>query len=93
MTHPINDLSNDARMVAYALFSFGEKAKVNFDRAHVIHPRTRAGLDELAEHGFIVPLVAHTGAAAWKGTENLGRPMFDVENPKELDSFPITTGE
>lgn len=91
----ITEVSRDAQVVAYGLFLTGRPQSLSFKRPHIIHPRTKAALDELTEGGFLERM-DHHDAAMWRATEKLGMPMRDFPNlkikvPTKADSFPITT--
>lgn len=93
-TEPKKELSRDAQIVAAGLFGLGSKASVSFQRPHIIHPRTRAAIEELKAAGMIEDLPAHKlarGAEGWRGTEKIGFPLADFKKMEESESFPITT--
>lgn len=86
-------LSRDAQIVAISLFGFGPRASVSFRRPHIIHPRTKAGIDELKAANLIEeidPDELPRGAQGWRGKEELGFPMIDFKKPEESECFPLT---
>jgi len=84
-------VSRDASIVACALFASGKVTRLRFDRAHIIHPRTRGAIEELVTAGYVVAEAAPKGAAAWRGTAKLGVPLVEIVPPSKSESFPITT--
>lgn len=87
-------LSRDAEVVLYCLFMFGGPTKVMFKRAHIIHPRTRAGMDELAAAGLVdVMPESEVGkdGAGWQGNANTRAAWKACKKPTDAESFPITT--
>ncbi len=86
-------VSRDASIIAMCLFASGVKTELLFRRAHIIHPRTRAAIDELVKAGYAVekPDAAPKGGMAWRGTEKLGFPLVEIVRPTKAEAFPITT--
>lgn len=87
-------LSRDAEIVAYALFLTGAPCQLIFNRPHIIHPRTRAALDELTQAGMLAAVDAKAltkGAMGWQATAEMGFPIRDLKPPTKAESFPVTT--
>lgn len=87
-------LSRDAEIVANALFPTGAPCELIFNRPHIIHPRTRAALDELTQAGMLAPIDAKTlasGAMGWQATAKMGFPIRDLKRVTKAESFPVTT--
>lgn len=94
----LKDVSRDAQVVAYCLFLMGRPTQVTFNRPHIIHPRTRAALDELASAGLLEVMDTSKlprGAMGWQAVKGL-RPMLDFKEQgipaiTKDESFPVTT--
>jgi uncharacterized membrane protein len=87
-------LSRDAEIVAYALFTTGTPSQVILNRPRIIHPRTRAALDELTKAGMLAAINAKMlarGAMGWLATAKMGVPMLDLKAPTKAESLPVTT--
>lgn len=95
----LSEVSRDAQTVAYCMFLMGPPVCLAFDRPHIIHPRTRAALDELTEAGLLEVMpsgVLPRGGAGWKAASHLC-PLKDFRDQgipritSSDSSFPITT--
>ena len=87
-------LSRDAETVAHALFPTGAPCQLIFNRPHIIHPRTRAALNELTQAGMLAAVDAKElakGAMGWQATAKMGFPIRDLKRPTKAESFPVTT--
>lgn len=83
-------LSRDAEIVACALFTTGRPSQVIFNRPHIIHPRTRAALDELTKAGMLIPVGSKElakGAMGWQATDKIGFPLRDLKHRLEPRAF------
>ena len=85
------DLSQDARTIAAGFWSLdGVMTELTFARAHIIHPRARAALDELTAAGFLFRRDKRKGSATWKPTSTMHPFARTLPRPTDADSFPMT---
>lgn len=88
------ELSIEARVVIGAFWGVMPTDELSFQRPHIIHPRTRKGLDELVEAGMLTVerFNKHSDTLVWKPTDKMktDKPELDMEFLKE-NSFPVTT--
>lgn len=85
-------ISRDAEIVALCVFGFGTSTKLTFQRPHVIHPRMRAGLDDLVAAGMLT-VSEDRGAKTWQRTDAMGSPAKLYRPPEKGESFTFTIDE
>lgn len=86
-------ISRDAEIVLSCLFMMGKPTKLQFARPHIIHPRTKAALDELTAAGLIDVMPAKElpkGTAGWTGNDKTLQACKGFKRPTAEESFPIT---
>ena len=89
-------LSKEAKVCVGAWWSVMMTGELKFQRPHIIHPRTRKGLDELVDKGFLTVEKFNdiSDALVWKPTDKMRdksqRPKVSMDFVKE-HGFPITT--
>lgn len=89
-------LSVEARIIAGTLWTgYMSHTELSFRRPHIIHPKTRKGLDELVEAGLLTMEKPddHLDTLSWKPT-----PLMVTDGPKrpseafmKRHTFPLTT--
>lgn len=87
-------ISRDAEIVLSCLFMMGRPTKLQFARPNIIHPRTKAALEELTNAGLIDTMPAKElpkGSAGWQGNNNTLAACQGIKRPSKDESFPITT--
>lgn len=95
MIENIKDLSVEAQVVYGGMWMLPicENSEVTFQRPWVIHPRTRKGLDELVENGFLIvePFNKISPALTWKPTAKMTAKRVQLPwKFLEENSFPVT---
>lgn len=86
------DLSIEAKVVAGTWWGVMNTSEVSFQRTHIIHPRTRKGLDELTSKGYLTADFYDGGKrGVWRPTKKMKvhNPRIPVSFVKE-HGFPIT---
>lgn len=87
-----NDLSIEAKVVIGGFFSILMTTELSFKRPWVIHPRTRKGLDELVDNGYLTveKFNKYADTLVWKPTDKMlkERPKISRKFMEE-NSFPV----
>ena len=91
-----DELSTEALVVCGAFWGVLPTSELSFERPHVIHPRTRKGLDDLVAAGFLTVERFNniSDKLVWKPTERMKseRPKVSRAFMKD-NSFPVTTDD
>jgi len=89
----MSDLSIEAKAMIGAFWTLLPLNELSFDRPWIIHPRSRKGLDELVDKGFLTveKFNDHSERLVWKPTDKMGtdKPKVSLKFLKE-NSFPLT---
>lgn len=94
----MSDLSIEAKVICGTWWGVIGNSEVVFQRPWIIHPRTRKGLDELVEKGFLT-VEQQSAALVWKPTAkmHIERPAREIALTTagfsafmRENSFPIT---
>lgn len=87
---PVAPISRNAEVVAWFFQTMPTTLK--FMRPHVIHPGTRAALDELTAAGLLVVTRDPRGPMEWKAAPSLGL-LRKFRHPEKDEGFPLTIDE
>lgn len=96
-TPEFESLITEAKVLVGAWWGILPSSEVTFQRPHVIHPRTRQGLDALVAAGYLTvePLNRHKDSPlTWKPTAKLRSERPKVSRAfMEQNTFPIKIEE
>ncbi|MDB5848252.1 MAG: hypothetical protein JWP29_2004 [Rhodoferax sp.] len=87
---PAIALSKDAEGFAYSMWRI-MSPELSFQRPHIIHPRTRAALDELTGAGLLTRTDDKRGPMAWRPTDAMAIAVKKFRKPGPDVNFPMTT--
>ena len=89
------ELSTEAKVVAGTFWGIMPTDELSFNRPHIIHPKTRKGLDDLVEAGLLTmePLNDYKNPPlVWKPTDKMKTDKPDTPLAFiKAHGFPVTT--
>ena len=88
----MTDFSIEAQVLLGSLWKWNKRLELNFQRSHIINPKTRKGLDELTEKGFL-ELTELGTRATWTPTDKMKDTPAIPRSLVEQNSFTLTVPE